>query len=240
MPERSLVIKVTAGKDDPERCNQAFTVAAAAVASGVSVSLWLTGESARFGLPARAGGLSLPPAAPPAEQHVGQAGVTDEGGTVQVGADHPAAVRAFRPVPVADTGDHGGQRLRPRPAPGHALVVLEAGEPAGAERGIDVRDDLTNAPLLAPPAADVEEPEPGHRLAFHTAELGPDDLVAGADREYHRAAGRGRGQPSARRQPARGQDLRQVLTAPEQGDVPVRGYPLVGIDLRHLDSEAPP
>ena len=43
MPERSLVIKVTAGKDDPERCNQAFTVAAAAVASGVPVSLWLTG-----------------------------------------------------------------------------------------------------------------------------------------------------------------------------------------------------
>jgi len=31
MSERSLVIKVTAGKDDPERCNQAFTVAAAAV-----------------------------------------------------------------------------------------------------------------------------------------------------------------------------------------------------------------
>ena len=31
MPERSLVIKVTAGKDDPERCNQAFTVAATAV-----------------------------------------------------------------------------------------------------------------------------------------------------------------------------------------------------------------
>ena len=49
MPERSLVIKVTAGKDDPERCNQAFTVAAAAVASGVPVSLWLTGESAWFG-----------------------------------------------------------------------------------------------------------------------------------------------------------------------------------------------
>ena len=40
---RTLVIKATAGKDDPERCNQAFTVAAAAVASGVPVSLWLTG-----------------------------------------------------------------------------------------------------------------------------------------------------------------------------------------------------
>ena len=64
MPERSLVIKVTAGKDDPERCNQAFTVAAAAVASGVSVSLWLTGESAWYGLPGRAKDLELPHATP--------------------------------------------------------------------------------------------------------------------------------------------------------------------------------
>ena len=67
MPERSLVIKVTAGKDDPERCNQAFTVAGAAVASGVSVSLWLTGESAWFGLPGRAEEFSLPHAAPLAD-----------------------------------------------------------------------------------------------------------------------------------------------------------------------------
>src|SRR5271154_6533127 len=64
MPARSLVIKVTAGKDDPERCNQAFTVAAAAVASGVRVSLWLTGESAWFGLPGRAAASPPPPAAP--------------------------------------------------------------------------------------------------------------------------------------------------------------------------------
>ena len=63
MAERSLVIKVTAGKDDPERCNQAFTVAATAVASGVRVSLWLTGESAWFGLPGRAADFSLPHAA---------------------------------------------------------------------------------------------------------------------------------------------------------------------------------
>ncbi|MBV9451571.1 MAG: DsrE family protein [Streptosporangiaceae bacterium] len=64
---RSLVIKVTAGKDDPERCNQAFTVAAAAVASGVTVSLWLTGESAWFALPGRAEEFSLPHAAPLAD-----------------------------------------------------------------------------------------------------------------------------------------------------------------------------
>jgi predicted peroxiredoxin len=60
----TLIIKVTAGKDEPERCNQAFTVAAAAVASGVSVSLWLTGEAAWFALPGRASDFSLPHAAP--------------------------------------------------------------------------------------------------------------------------------------------------------------------------------
>ncbi len=67
MAVRTLVIKVTAGKDDPERCNQAFTVAAAAVASGVEVSLWLTGESAWFALPGRAADFSLPQAAPLAD-----------------------------------------------------------------------------------------------------------------------------------------------------------------------------
>ena len=64
---RTLVIKATAGKDDPERCNQAFTVAAAAVASGVQVSLWLTGEAAWFSVPGRAADFSLPHAAPLAD-----------------------------------------------------------------------------------------------------------------------------------------------------------------------------
>lgn len=60
----TLVIKVTAGKDEPERCNQAFTVAASAVVSGVRVSLWLTGESAWFAVPGRAADFALPHAAP--------------------------------------------------------------------------------------------------------------------------------------------------------------------------------
>ena len=59
-----LVIKVTAGNDSPERCNQAFTVAAAACAAGVPVELWLTGESAWFGLPGRAADLKLDQATP--------------------------------------------------------------------------------------------------------------------------------------------------------------------------------
>ena len=61
---RTLVVKATAGIDAPERCSQAFTVAATAVAAGVPVSLWLTGESAWFALPGRAREFELPHAAP--------------------------------------------------------------------------------------------------------------------------------------------------------------------------------
>ncbi|MBO0803778.1 MAG: DsrE family protein [Nocardiopsaceae bacterium] len=61
---RTLVVKATAGKDEPERCNQAFTVAATAAASGVAVSLWLAGEAAWLALPGRASDFSLPHAAP--------------------------------------------------------------------------------------------------------------------------------------------------------------------------------
>jgi predicted peroxiredoxin len=64
MADRKLVIKVTAGADAPERCSQAFTVASVAVASGVEVSLWLTGESAWFALPGKAAEFELPHAAP--------------------------------------------------------------------------------------------------------------------------------------------------------------------------------
>jgi predicted peroxiredoxin len=76
MNSRSLVVKVTAGKDDQERCNQAFTVAATAVASGLQVSLWLTGEAAWFALPDRADDVALPHAAPLAQL---LAKVLDEG-----------------------------------------------------------------------------------------------------------------------------------------------------------------
>lgn len=65
-PEGSvrLLVKITAGAEDPERCAQAFTVAAAAVASGIDVSLWLTGESAWFALPGRAEAFELAGSAP--------------------------------------------------------------------------------------------------------------------------------------------------------------------------------
>jgi predicted peroxiredoxin len=56
---RKLLVKVTAGSDAPERCAQAFTVAATAVSAGAEVELWLTGESAWFALPGRAATFEL-------------------------------------------------------------------------------------------------------------------------------------------------------------------------------------
>ena len=61
---RNLVIKCTAGAEEPERANQAFTVAAAAVTAGATVSLWLTGEAAWFAVPGRAEAFHLDLATP--------------------------------------------------------------------------------------------------------------------------------------------------------------------------------
>jgi predicted peroxiredoxin len=64
---RNLRIKVTCGSEDAERCNQAFTVAATAVASGADVGLWLTGDAAWFAVPGKAEEFSLPLATPLAD-----------------------------------------------------------------------------------------------------------------------------------------------------------------------------
>jgi predicted peroxiredoxin len=64
---RKLVIKCTAGAEDSERANQAFTVAAAGVAAGADVSLWLTGDAAWFGVPGRAEEFELDLATPLSE-----------------------------------------------------------------------------------------------------------------------------------------------------------------------------
>ncbi|HXW45594.1 MAG TPA: DsrE family protein [Streptosporangiaceae bacterium] len=64
MAPRSLVLKVTVGKDNPERCNQAFTVAAAAAAAGVELSVWLTGEASWLAVPDGCPDLDLPHATP--------------------------------------------------------------------------------------------------------------------------------------------------------------------------------
>ena len=64
---KRLVVKVTAGAESPERCAQAFTVAAVAVGAGAEVSLWLTGESTWFALPGRAATFELPQSAPLAD-----------------------------------------------------------------------------------------------------------------------------------------------------------------------------
>ncbi|MFN2560800.1 MAG: DsrE family protein [Jatrophihabitans sp.] len=64
---RSLVVKCTAGAEAPERCSQAFTVAATALAAGAAVSLWLTGEAVWFAVEGRAETFELPHSAPLAD-----------------------------------------------------------------------------------------------------------------------------------------------------------------------------
>jgi predicted peroxiredoxin len=62
-PSTRLVVKATCGTEAPERLNQALTVAATAAASGVEVSLWLTGDASWMAVPGRAQDLELPHAA---------------------------------------------------------------------------------------------------------------------------------------------------------------------------------
>ena len=54
MSPRALVIKVTVGQEDAERCSQGFTVAATAAAAGADVTLWLTGDATWFATPGKA------------------------------------------------------------------------------------------------------------------------------------------------------------------------------------------
>lgn len=61
---RPLAVKLTCGVEAPERANQALTVAAAGVAAGAEVSLWLTGEAVWFATPDQAPDLALEHASP--------------------------------------------------------------------------------------------------------------------------------------------------------------------------------
>jgi predicted peroxiredoxin len=63
-PHSRLVVKATSGAEEAERLNQALTVAATAVASGVEVSLWLTGEATWVAVPGRLEDAGLPHATP--------------------------------------------------------------------------------------------------------------------------------------------------------------------------------
>jgi predicted peroxiredoxin len=64
---KSLLIKITCGAEAAERANQAWTVAALAVAAGAEVAVWLTGEAVWFTVPGSQPDLALPYATPVAE-----------------------------------------------------------------------------------------------------------------------------------------------------------------------------
>ena len=66
-PAASLVVKVTCGTEALERLNQGFTVAATALAAGVDVSLWLTGDATLTMAQGRTDDVHLPYAVPLAD-----------------------------------------------------------------------------------------------------------------------------------------------------------------------------
>jgi predicted peroxiredoxin len=61
---RSLVVKSGAGDTEPERCVQALTVSATAVAAGAAVSLWLMGEAVTLAVPGGADAVQVDLAPP--------------------------------------------------------------------------------------------------------------------------------------------------------------------------------
>ena len=63
-PSSNLVIKLASGAIEAERVMQAFSVASTALAAGLDVSLWLTGEASWFAIPGRAEEFTLPHSAP--------------------------------------------------------------------------------------------------------------------------------------------------------------------------------
>ena len=62
-----MIVKLTCGAEAAERANQAWTVAAAGVAAGVAVTVWLTGEGVWFAVPGKQPDLELPFATPVAD-----------------------------------------------------------------------------------------------------------------------------------------------------------------------------
>lgn len=61
---RPLVVKITCGPEALERLSQGLTVATTALAAGVEVSVWLTGDASWMAVAGRAEELSLPHGAP--------------------------------------------------------------------------------------------------------------------------------------------------------------------------------
>src|SRR5690606_41746941 len=102
---------------------------------------------------------------------------------------------------------HLRERLGVRAELRDALVVLESGDARDVQFRRHVADELADGALLAAAGADVEQPEPGKRLALLAAELPAEDLVARAHPEHHRAGLHGAGQAAVVGEALRREDL---------------------------------
>ena len=114
MPEspRPLMVKITCGAEAPERANQAWTVAATALAAGAEVTVFLTGEAVWFAVRDAQPDLGLEHATPVADL---AAPLLDLG--VVVVCTQCAARRELTQADLLDRRDHrrGGDVRRAGP-----------------------------------------------------------------------------------------------------------------------------
>jgi predicted peroxiredoxin len=112
---RKLVVRITHGEDDAERAAQGLTVAAAAVASGVTTEVWLTNEAVALAVQGVVERMDVPHSSPPAE----------------LWAHVSAAATMYACTPCLKRRDIDAQTLRdgvqPAGATGLVASVLEDG-----------------------------------------------------------------------------------------------------------------
>jgi hypothetical protein len=116
-------------------------------------------------------------------------------------------------------------------------MVLEAGDPASSELGVDVRDEFTDRPGPATVTTDVDDPHPREGIGLVVGVCFTDDLVTGTNREHACAVTDGTGQPTLGTQTLGRQDLWSVLAPAQQVDVTVLGYRVTGVDVHDLGGD---
>ena len=141
---------------------------------------------------------------------------------------------------VADAVEHAAERPGIRPERSHPLMILEPGDERQIERRVGLDQQLTDR---ARPGTDrrrdIEKPEP--RLdAFRAGKALADDLIAGAHREDHRAAGVGPVDRAARAELASGQCLRTIFAPTEQVQISRLGNRRRIATVDALDGDAAP
>jgi hypothetical protein len=161
------------------------------------------------------------------QQVIGEPGVLRQQRAVQVAGVHVARNRTLGAVlaVVARADLDVAERRAARPQVRFAAVVLEADERVALGVPGAAHDAVADVAALAGHRPRVEHADAGQDLAAARAELAPEELVAAADRQHHRARVDGLAQRGAlvRHQVGGHNGLLAVLAAAEEIQVVGRG-----------------